>query len=454
MGLCFRSCASSTSPCRSLPGGAAPGARARLSTFRSRRSGRRSPAAVRSMSARIRSRRRPYAISAGCATRKSRSPRCRRLSFPSWPNTSPRPAAGLGAARPHRRHRADLHPLLVDIKRRMPSTRIVNLYGPTEATVESTYFRVRDEEPRPGKTPIGRPQGNSRPTWSMARAATCLPPGAIGELWLGGEGVTRGYLGRPRLTAEKFVPDPFATLPGARAYRTGRPRPLAACGRARVPRPGRCPAQDPRLPHRAGRGRGDPRRPSGPPRGRGARPAAAGTAATSWSPTWRAKALEAGELRRFCLERMPEHQVPTVFVLLGSLPRTSAGKVDRRALPPFLDEGAAPAAGRHPAREGAGGDFPGRARPRRGSGPGRRLLPARRPFPPGHPAGRPAARPLGDRAAAARALPHAGPGRAGRGGRRAKGRPRLPGPARAPGGPFPPRPAGRDLRPAGLLLRL
>ena len=94
----------------------------------------------------------------------------------------------------------------------------INLYGPTEAAVEVTAWSCRPAD-RPRPVPIGRPVRNTR-IHLVGRRLELVPPGAVGELAIGGVQVARGYLGRPDLTAERFVPDPFGP-PGARLYRTG-----------------------------------------------------------------------------------------------------------------------------------------------------------------------------------------------------------------------------------------
>ncbi|AQZ69502.1 Siderophore biosynthesis non-ribosomal peptide synthetase modules [[Actinomadura] parvosata subsp. kistnae] len=91
-----------------------------------------------------------------------------------------------------------------------------NAYGPTETTVTSTLHRVRAHEG--DRVPIGAPMPGERAYVVDARLRL-VPPGAVGELLLGGAGVARGYRGRPDLTAAAFVDDPFA--PGGRCYRTG-----------------------------------------------------------------------------------------------------------------------------------------------------------------------------------------------------------------------------------------
>ncbi|MDH0650038.1 amino acid adenylation domain-containing protein, partial [Pseudomonas sp. GD03867] len=95
---------------------------------------------------------------------------------------------------------------------------LLNGYGPTEATTFSTTHEIL--EVGEGAIAIGRPIGNSRCYVLDARQQP-LPVGAVGELYIGGDGVALGYLGQPRLNAERFLADPFSDAPGARMYRSG-----------------------------------------------------------------------------------------------------------------------------------------------------------------------------------------------------------------------------------------
>ncbi len=94
--------------------------------------------------------------------------------------------------------------------------KVYNLYGPTEDTTYSTYTLV----PRDGAVTIGRPIANTQ-GYILDRRLQPVPIGVAGELYLAGDGLARGYFGRPDLTAERFVPNPFATQQDARMYRTG-----------------------------------------------------------------------------------------------------------------------------------------------------------------------------------------------------------------------------------------
>ncbi|WP_405461334.1 amino acid adenylation domain-containing protein [Streptomyces sp. NBC_00101] len=100
-----------------------------------------------------------------------------------------------------------------------PGTLVLNVYGPTEATTFATLHRVRPGEEPDGIPPIGRPLDGMR-AYVLDAALRPVPADAEGELYLAGPGVARGYLGRPGLTATRFVADPFAGT-GARMYRTG-----------------------------------------------------------------------------------------------------------------------------------------------------------------------------------------------------------------------------------------
>ncbi|HEX8436630.1 amino acid adenylation domain-containing protein, partial [Archangium sp.] len=101
-----------------------------------------------------------------------------------------------------------------------PPRRLVNGYGPTETTTFATWHLMNDVAEGVTSIPIGRPLKNST-GYVLDRNLNLVPVGVPGELYVGGDGVGRGYQARPELTAEKFMPDPFSAEPGARMYRTG-----------------------------------------------------------------------------------------------------------------------------------------------------------------------------------------------------------------------------------------
>ncbi len=220
------------------------------------------------------------------------------------------------------------------------AVRLVNTYGPTEATVVATLAELQGREeaavlpdqPLPA-VPIGRPVPNGR-AYVLDGEMRPLPLGARGELYVGGLGVARGYLGRPELTAERFVPDPFAGEPGARLYRTGdvvrwrRAGELEFVGRAddqvkvRGFRVELGEIEDVLLRHPAVRDAVVAAREDEPGRTR----LVGYVVAAGEVPT-------AAGLRAHLKAELPEHMVPAAFVVLDALPRTGSGKVDRRALP-------------------------------------------------------------------------------------------------------------------------
>ncbi|WP_304951796.1 amino acid adenylation domain-containing protein, partial [Xanthomonas sp. LMG 8992] len=104
-------------------------------------------------------------------------------------------------------------------QRRLPWTALHNLYGPTEAAIDVTAWTCPPAFAGES-VPIGRPIANTT-IYLLDGNGQPVPLGAVGELHIGGVGVARGYLNRPQLTAERFLPDPFAADPEARLYRTG-----------------------------------------------------------------------------------------------------------------------------------------------------------------------------------------------------------------------------------------
>jgi acyl-coenzyme A synthetase/AMP-(fatty) acid ligase len=207
-----------------------------------------------------------------------------------------------------------------------------NGYGPTEATMSATFWTC--ERGRYRRTvPIGRPIANTQ-IYLLDQNLQPVPVGVPGELYIGGDGLTRGYLDRPELTAEKFIVNPFGDKPGARLYKTGdlaRYLPdgnIEFLGRLdyqiklRGFRIELGEVESVLNTHAAVRDSVVVLREDVPTQKRLI--AYVVPMGTAPSP---------GELRAFMKTRVPKHMVPSAFVMLEALPLTPNGKVDRHALP-------------------------------------------------------------------------------------------------------------------------
>ncbi|HZI12920.1 MAG TPA: amino acid adenylation domain-containing protein, partial [Myxococcus sp.] len=212
---------------------------------------------------------------------------------------------------------------------------LVNLYGPTEVTVCATFHSLVSLPAGATSVPIGGPLARMR-LYVLDAHGRPVPRGVPGELYVGGDGLARGYLGRPDLTAERFVPDPLSGEPGARLYRTGdtvrwrQDGTLDFVGRVDTQvkvrgkriEPGEVEAalrEHPLVHEAVVLVREDV---PGTPR------------LVAWCvPSEQGAGLDSQALRASLAARLPEFMVPSAFVVLPELPLSPSGKVDRKALP-------------------------------------------------------------------------------------------------------------------------
>jgi amino acid adenylation domain-containing protein len=211
----------------------------------------------------------------------------------------------------------------------------VNLYGPSETTTASTAHPVTEVVPDGGSVPIGEPLDGTT-AYVLDHDLALVEKGQIGELYLGGCGVARGYLGQPHLTASRFLPDPFAG-PGHRMYATGdlaRERPdgkLEFIGRADDQVKIRGYRVEPGEVERAL---------CRHPEVREAAVLAAGDGNDRWLVAFVAsdEVLSPRKLRTFMQEVLPDYLVPSEFIAVPEIPATEHGKRDRDALGTLLLE--------------------------------------------------------------------------------------------------------------------
>jgi amino acid adenylation domain-containing protein/non-ribosomal peptide synthase protein (TIGR01720 family) len=219
-----------------------------------------------------------------------------------------------------------LKPALVDALYARGVARVYDLYGPSEDTTYSTFTLRRAG----GPATIGRPIDNTR-AYVLDRGMRPVPAGVVGELYLGGRGLARGYLARPALTAERFVPDPFAAAPGARLYRTGDRARWRADGTLEYL--GRLDEQVKVRGYRIELGEVEAALRRAPGVSDCVVTARADERGDQRLVAYVVGGGDAGALRDALRRSLPEYMVPAAFVPLERLPLTPNGKLDRRALP-------------------------------------------------------------------------------------------------------------------------
>jgi amino acid adenylation domain-containing protein len=211
---------------------------------------------------------------------------------------------------------------------------LYNQYGPTETAIDAAYWRCESESPR-RTIPIGRPIANKQ-IYLLDSHLQPVPVGVFGELHIGGMGLARGYLRNPALTAEKFIPNPFAGQAGERLYRTGDLARFLPGGEIEFH--GRMDNQVKIRGHRIELGEIE----AALGKHHALRESAIAVREDTpgekklvayFVPADAAHTPSVNELRSYLKARLPEYMLPLNFVVMDNLPRTSSGKVNREALP-------------------------------------------------------------------------------------------------------------------------
>jgi len=217
---------------------------------------------------------------------------------------------------------------------KLPRTRLINEYGPTETVVGCCVYEITAETISHGGVPIGRPISNTR-LYVLDNGFEPAPIGVAGELYIGGFGLARGYLERPDLTAESFVPDPFSQKPGARLYRTGDLARYLPDGNFDFL--GRRDQQVKLRGYRIELGEIESiltRHPAVRESVVAVREDVPGDKRlVAYIVAHDKQVCSASELRDDLKERVPDYMTPSSFVFLEALPLTANGKIDRGALP-------------------------------------------------------------------------------------------------------------------------
>jgi amino acid adenylation domain-containing protein/non-ribosomal peptide synthase protein (TIGR01720 family) len=217
-------------------------------------------------------------------------------------------------------------------RRNVPNALLVNEYGPTEATVWCTAWSDEQEQLQ-GRIPIGRPIPGAK-VYVLDRKLAPAPQGVVGELYVAGKGLTRGYVEHPDLTADRFIPNPFSEEPGERLYRTGdlvrwnANQNLEYLGRS-----------DEQIKLRGFRIElGDiesvlRQHPAVADVAVVLREGNGGKRLVAYLVLANAMASSHAELRKYLSQKLPDYMIPTMFVALEKLPVTPNGKIDRKSLP-------------------------------------------------------------------------------------------------------------------------